>query len=324
LPGVELEVSDKRNTIVGVGFGAAAGAVWGLVFLAPELAGDFGPLHLAAGRYLAYGLIAAVLLMPRWRTLVRLLGRTEWIALTWLSLLGNTLYYILLSSAVQLAGISVTSLVIGFIPVVVTLVGSRDASAPSLVRLAPSLLLGCGAVACIGWQTLGQMRVTDSAEAGLMPLIGLLCAIGALASWATFAVINSRWLVRLGEVSAHDWSLLLGIVTGLQAVLLVPFALLLEPAGHDTAAWYRFLAVSGGVALLASVVGNAFWNTMSRLLPLTMVGQMILFETAFALLYGFLWESRLPTVPELLAIAFMGASVLTCLTAHAPRRPAAT
>jgi drug/metabolite transporter (DMT)-like permease len=61
---------------------------------------------------------------------------------------------------------------------------------------------------------------------------------------------------------------------------------------------------------------------MSRLLPLTMVGQMILFETAFALLYGFLWEARLPTVPELLAIACMGASVVTCLTAHSPKRAA--
>jgi drug/metabolite transporter (DMT)-like permease len=311
-------VSDARNTIVGVGFGAAAGAVWGLVFLAPELAGDFGPLHLAAGRYLAYGLIAAVLLMPRWRTLIRHVGRTEWIALAWLSLLGNTLYYILLSSAVQLAGVTVTSLVIGFIPVLVTAVGSRDASAPSLARLAPSLLLGFGAVACIGWQTLGNVR----AQAGIMPLIGLLCAVGALISWAAFAIINSRWLVRLRDVSAHEWSLLLGIVTGFQAVLLVPFALLLEPAGHDAAAWYRFLAVSGAVALFASVVGNAFWNTMSRLLPLTMVGQMILFETAFALLYGFLWEARLPIVPELLAIACMGASVVTCLTAHSPKRAA--
>lgn len=305
-----------RNTIVGVGFGAAAGAVWGLVFLAPEIAGDFGPLYLAAGRYLAYGLIAAVLLMPRWRTLMRQLGRAEWTALIWLSLLGNTLYYILLSSAVQLAGVTVTSLVIGFIPVVVTVVGSRDASAPSLARLAPSLLLGFGAVACIGWQTLGNVR----AEAGIMPLVGLLCAVGALISWASFAIVNSRWLVRLREVSAHEWSLLLGIVTGLQAVLLVPFALLLEPTAHDAGAWYRFLAVSAAVALFASVVGNAFWNTMSRLLPLTMVGQMILFETAFALLYGFLWEARLPTVPELLAIACMGASVVTCLTAHGPKR----
>lgn len=321
--GTELAVSNARNTIVGVGFGAAAGAVWGLVFLAPELAGDFGPLYLAAGRYLAYGLIAAALLMPRWRTLLHHLGRTEWIALAWLSLLGNTLYYILLSSAVQLAGIAVTSLVIGFIPVIVTLVGSRDASAPSLARLAPSLLLGFGAVACIGWQLLGNSHSAHGAGAGLMPLIGLLCAVGALASWATFAVINSRWLVRLESMSAHDWSLLLGIVTGLQAVLLVPLALWLEPAGHDAAAWYRFLGVSVGVALLASVVGNAFWNSMSRLLPLTMIGQMILFETAFALLYGFLWETRLPTAAELLAMAFMGASVVTCLTAHGRPRAAA-
>lgn len=312
-------MSDARNTIVGVGFGAAAGAVWGLVFLAPELAGDFGPLYLAAGRYLAYGLIAAALLVPRWPMLVRHLGRTEWIALAWLSLLGNTLYYILLSSAVQMAGIAVTSLIIGFIPVVVTIVGSRDASAPSLARLAPSLLLGIGAIGCIGWQTLASSH----AQAGIMPLIGLLCAVGALASWATFAIINSRWLVRLEHVSAHDWSLLLGIVTGLQAVVLVPLALLLEPAAHDAAAWYRFLAVSGAVALFASVVGNALWNTMSRLLPLTMVGQMILFETAFALLYAFLWEARLPTVPEMLAIACMGASVVSCLTAHGARRAAA-
>ncbi|PZQ57454.1 MAG: EamA family transporter [Novosphingobium pentaromativorans] len=316
---MELAVSDGRNRVVGVGFGAAAGAVWGLVFLAPELAHDFGPLYLAAGRYLAYGLIAAALLLPRWPLLRRHLGRKDWIALAWLSLLGNTLYYILLSSAVQMAGVTVTSLIIGFIPVVVTVIGSRDASAPSLARLAPSLLLGLGAMACIGWQTLGSVR----AEAGIMPLVGLLCAVGALASWATFAIINSRWLVRLQDVSAHEWSLLLGIVTGFQAVLLVPFALLLEPAGHDAAAWYRFLAVSAGVALFASVVGNAFWNTMSRLLPLTMVGQMILFETAFALLYGFLWEARLPTPAELLAIACMGASVVTCLAAHAPRRVAA-
>lgn len=316
-------MSSARNTIVGVGFGAAAGAVWGLVFLAPELAGDFGPLYLAAGRYLAYGLIAAALLMRRWPVLLRHLGRTEWIALAWLSLLGNTLYYILLSSAVQLAGIAVTSLVIGFIPVIVTLVGSRDESAPSLARLAPSLLLGFGAVACIGWQLLGKAHAAAASGSGLMPLIGLLCAIGALASWATFAVVNSRWLVRLESVSAHEWSLLLGIVTGMQALLLVPLALLLEPAGHDVAAWFRFLAVSLGVALLASVVGNAFWNTMSRLLPLTMIGQMILFETAFALLYGFLWEARLPTVAEVLAMAFMGASVITCLTAHGTRRAAA-
>ena len=55
---------------------------------------------------------------------------------------------------------------------------------------------------------------------------------------------------------------------------------------------------------------------MSRLLPLTMTGQMILFETLFALLYGFLWEHRFPTVLELTAFVLVVASVLSCIAAH--------
>mgnify|MGYP006920679532 CR=1 FL=1 len=49
----------------------------------------------------------------------------------------------------------------------------------------------------------------------------------------------------------------------------------------------QLAAVSIGIAVAASILGNALWNRMSQLLPLTMVGQMILFETLFALLYGF-------------------------------------
>jgi drug/metabolite transporter (DMT)-like permease len=76
------------------------------------------------------------------------------------------------------------------------------------------------------------------------------------------------------------------------------------------------VAVVTGVALAASIVGNAFWNRMSRLLPLTMVGQMILFETLFALLYGFLWERRLPTAWEGAAMVLVVLSVLSCVRAH--------
>jgi drug/metabolite transporter (DMT)-like permease len=71
-----------------------------------------------------------------------------------------------------------------------------------------------------------------------------------------------------------------------------------------------------GMAVLASIVGNALWNRMSRLLPLTLIGQMILFETMFGLLYGFVWEQRLPTTLELIALVSIVASVLLCLSAH--------
>jgi drug/metabolite transporter (DMT)-like permease len=84
----------------------------------------------------------------------------------------------------------------------------------------------------------------------------------------------------------------------------------------------RFGAVCATVALLASIVGNALWNRMSQLLPLTLAGQMILFETLFALLYGFVWEGRWPTVMECAAFALLIAGVSSCLAAHRPMRRA--
>jgi len=214
---------------------------------------------------------------------------------------------------VQRGGIAMTSLVIGFLPVAVTVIGSRDDHAVPLRRLAPSLLLGLAGVGCIGWQALG----TETARGGL---VGLLSAIGALVSWTCYAVGNSRQLARLPQVSVHDWNLATGVVTGAQALVLLGLTFVLgDGVGHTAAEWGRLVAVVTGVALAASIVGNAFWNRMSRLLPLTMVGQMILFETLFALLYGFLWERRLPTAWEGAAMVLVVLSVMSCVRAHRAR-----
>ncbi|MCP9318867.1 DMT family transporter [Acetobacter persici] len=299
----------------GVLCGAGAGALWGLVFLAPELVRDFNPLMLAAGRYLAYGGIAGVLILPRWRRLSGLLSGRDWRAVFLLSLAGNTLYYVLLSQAVQSGGIALTSLIIGFLPVTVTVIGSRDQGAVPLKTLALSLGLCVAGVVCIGWQGL------LGPQASGRTVQGMLCAVGALVSWTAYAVGNSRCLSRLRHVSVHDWNLLAGVVTGAQAVVLVPFALLAQAGPHAAEAWGRFAGVSVGVAILASMCGNALWNRMSRLLPLTMTGQMILFETLFALLYGFLWEQRLPHPLELAAFGLVAGSVLSCVAVHRKHVP---
>jgi len=306
----------QQQKLTGIACGMGAGALWGLVFLAPKSVGTFGPLHLSIGRYLCYGLIAGALLAPRWRALAARVTRQQWLSLVWLAFAGNTLYYVLLSSAVQTGGIAMTSLVIGFLPVAVTIIGSRDQGAVPLARLMPSLLLCAAGAICIGWQALVGPVVGTADER----VIGLLCALGALASWTAYAVGNARCLKRLEHVSTHDWNLLTGIVTGAQSIVLIPLALTLESENHGAAEWMRLGAVCVGLAVLASIVGNLLWNRMSRLLPLTLVGQMILFETVFALVYGFLWERRLPTSLEMAALAFVVTSVLSCLAAH--RRPA--
>ena len=296
--------------------GIGAGALWGLVFLAPEFARAFSPLELTIGRYLAYGVIALVLIAPRWSRLVRQLERRDWWMLAGLALTGNTLYYVLVVNAVQLGGIAMTSLIVGFVPVAVTIIGSRAMGAVPLSALAPSLLLCAAGAIAIGWQALvAPGQGTRGAQ-----VIGLLAAVGALISWTILAVGNARWLARLRSVSSQEWNLLLGLVTGAQAVMLLPLALYWHDGGVPRD-WGTFAIVSIGVAVFASILGNLLWNQASRLLPLTLVGQMILFETAFALVYAFIWEARWPTMMEAVAFALVVASVITCVAAHRRHRP---
>jgi len=143
-----------------------------------------------------------------------------------------------------------------------------------------------------------------------------VCAIGALIAWTWYAVDNSRWLVRLQQITAHDWNLLVGIMTGALTTLIIPAAILLHPESHSINDWLRLSGVAAGLAFLASILGNALWNKMSQLLPLTLVGQMILFETLFALIYGFIWEKRWPTLLEAMAFTLVSLSVISCLKAH--------
>ena len=298
-----------NQTSLGIGSGILAGALWGLVFLAPQLTAGFLPLQLSAGRYLAYGLVAAVLIAPSWRRLVRALSWKEWRALLWLAFTGNILYYVFLATAVQEGGVAMPSLVIGLLPIAVTLVGSRDRHAVPLRRLLPSLVLSAAGLACISWQSLSS--------AGVESLLGLGCALGALVSWTIYAVSNSRWLGRLQGVSGHDWNLAMGVVTGFEALVLAVPAFANGDAGHSSAQWLHFAGVVTSVAILCSILGNALWNVASRALPLTLMGQMIVFETLFASLYGFIWEERWPTGLEWAALLLLVGGVLACARAHA-------
>jgi drug/metabolite transporter (DMT)-like permease len=301
-----------NKTSLGITAGVLAGALWGLVFLAPELTRGFTPIQLSAGRYIAYGIVAAILIARSWRRLVICLTWKEWRGLIWLSLTGNIIYYIFLAKAVQVGGVAMASIVIGLLPVVVTLVASRDTDAVPLRQLIPSLVLSTAGLVCISWQTLSVQ--------GHSSLTGLLCAIGALVSWTAYAVGNSRWLARLQSVTSHEWSLLTGLVTGVEALLLAVPAFCMSTPAHDSTDWMHFTAVVTGVAIFCSIIGNGFWNYASRALPLTLMGQMIVFETVFAAVYGFLWEKRWPTIAESAAMGLLIAGVVSCASVHRPKK----
>lgn len=306
----------KQSIVPGIACGVAAGALWGAVFIAPELTPGFTALELSVGRYLAYGAIALLLALPRWRAITGRLTRADWMALAWLGLAGNIVYYIFLAYAVRLAGAAPASFIVGLLPVVITIIGSREQGAVRLSRLAPSLAL---AVIGVGLIAAPAMH-SDAASGWQARALGLACAFGALASWALFAVGNARAMAQVPHLSSNDWSLLFGIVSGAEALLLALPAFALAPAQHGD--WTRFAAVSGAIAIASSVIGNAFWNGASRRLPMTLTGQMVIFETLFALFYSFLWDWRLPKLTEILAIAALIGAVTWCARLHHGAQPA--
>lgn len=307
-----------KNLPSGIACGIGAGALWGLVFIAPQWLHDFSPMQLSASRYLAYGTVALAVLAPRWRRATATLGAAEWWALVRLSVLGNLLYYVLVGRAVQWAGAPATSLIVGMVPVVVTLASARSGGARNLLRLAGPTLLCIVGMALVGLQSLGSEHAVQPLG---RRLAGLACAFGALLSWSAYSLSNARWLSRRADISPQDWSLLTGVVTGALALLQAVPAFALDTGSlHAGADWLRLWSVAAVLAVLASVVGNALWNGASRLLPLSLMGQMIVFETVFALLYGCLWEHRPPTALELSALACLLAGVLWCAWLHLPRR----
>ena len=316
-------MSTSRNLLLGLLFGLIAGAFWGGVFLAPKLLADFTPLQMTAGRYIAYGLASAVLLAPSWKTVMARMTARDWRDLAALSLLGNLIYYVGLSVSVQSAGVALASLIIGLLPVTVTLVGAHSkkggpGAGVALRHLAAPLALVVAGGVCINVSVFTQSQGVGVAR----QVVGVLGATLALAMWTAYAVWNARRLAATPKFNSHEWSLLTGLATGLLSLGLVIPAFALGGKVHAPTAWGWFWMVSFAVAIGASVIGNGLWNAASRLLPLSLSGQLIVFETLFALLYGFLHEGRWPRPLESTAIVLMLAGVLWSVRLHRPAKEA--
>jgi drug/metabolite transporter (DMT)-like permease len=310
-------MDQRQRLAIGLLCGLVAGAFWGGVFLAPKLLAAFTPLQMTAGRYLCYGLASAALLAPSARRVLGRLTLADWRDLAGLSLLGNIVYYVCLAVSVQIAGVAPASLIIGLLPVTITLVGAKPGEGVALRRLAAPLLLVAAGVVCIN---VAAFQTASGVGVGRL-VLGLLAAAAALAVWTVYAVWNARRLAApdpgKARFNSHEWSLLTGVVTGLLSLLLVIPAFL-GGASHIPSAWTLFWGVSLAVALGASVIGNGLWNAASRLLPLSLSGQLIVFETLFALIYGFLHEARWPLPLEAAAGVLMLAGVLWSVHLHRP------
>ncbi|QET01903.1 DMT family transporter [Cupriavidus pauculus] len=318
---------------IGVLCGLLAGAFWGMVFIAPKLLPVFSPWELAIGRYLAYGIVACVATLPMLRRILRKLTRADCIALLRQAFTGNLLYYVLLAFGVQLAGVGPTSLIIGILPITVTIMGRRDHGAVPLSKLVLPLLVVAAGIACINIDLFsggGGAHGAAATDAAIRPvwekIAGVLCAVGALVCWSLYAVDNARYLQCNPHFSGNEWSALYGLSTGLVSAVLAVIGWMVAgdtlTASGSQRDWQWFWIVNGAVAIGASLIGNNLWNIASRRLPLTLSGQMIVFETLFALAYGFVFDHRWPRPLETAAVALLMIGVAWSVRLHAPDKSA--
>jgi drug/metabolite transporter (DMT)-like permease len=291
-------------------FALAAGLLWGLVFVTPVLLPDTAPALLSAGRYIAFGLIALPLAWLDRRRL-RELERADWIEAAKLSIVGNLLYYLCLSAAIQRAGAPLPTMIIGTLPVVIAVCANlrnagRDGRLP-WARLAPSLGLIAAGIALVNRAELAQWEQGNLGRYAL----GALLAVGAVACWTWYPMRNADWLRAHAGRSPRSWATAQGVVTLPLAAL--AYALwwsagggAREPLGPTPE---RFLLLMLVLGLFASWLGTLCWNEASQRLPTALAGQLIVFETLAALAYAYLLRGTWPGAPTLAGIALLIAGV---------------
>jgi drug/metabolite transporter (DMT)-like permease len=303
---------------LGAGLACALGAglAWGLVFVAPVMLPGYPAAVLSVGRYAAFGLIALALAWSAREPLARL-ARADWAEAARLSLVGNLLYYGCLAAAIQTAGVPLPTMLIGTLPLVIAVVSNLSERTLPWARLAPSLAVIAAGIALVNHAEFERLREA-SPDAGPRLLLGTVLALGAVACWTWYPIRNARWMRANPEVSSATWATAQGLTTlplalaGWAGVAVWHAAWPLR-AGEGGGAFefpfgaqpWAFVGLMTAIGLAASWLGTLLWNRASRLLPTSLVGQLIVFETLSALAYGFMWRGEGPAPGAAAGIALL-------------------
>lgn len=296
--------------LTGILAGLAAGALWGLVFVAPSVAGAFASVDLTSGRFAVYGAVSVGMMLwglrgrPRWPTPAQ-----AWAAL-WLSVLGTSGYYLLLVWAIRDAGAEMPALIIGTIPVWVMLLGKPQGL--RWAALVPGLVLTVAGLALMANAPHGG----GSAAGAGHYWRGIATTLVALASWTVFALFNSAWLKRHPEVRATDWANWLGVATGLGGLLLWLVGGTSLPALAAQPGFGAFAAVCLALGFGSSWLATILWNVASQRLSASLCGQLIVSETLFALVYSFAWDGCWPAPAQWAAAVLFTLGILASIKAH--------
>ena len=153
--------------LIGVLLGVAAGALWGLIYLAPLMVPEYNPILLALGRFVVYGLVSLPFLWIFRRELAKF-TRRDFFDAFWMPMVGNIIFYALLTSSIRLSGAPLAGMLMATIPVLVAVVSNIRYAAHGRAapwrRVVPPVMLIFGGLVFANWSEFELLTQTAGEE----------------------------------------------------------------------------------------------------------------------------------------------------------------
>lgn len=295
----------------GIAFALAACLIWGMIFVVPEYMSGFGTMEIALGRYLFYGAISLPFFL-----VARIRGGCRYPLAVWIKVLIFSLvctfgYYVFMVFALRCSSAAICALISGVCPIVIAFYGNwlqKEVKFRSLVL--PSILIVLGLLAINAPQL-------SSSESTATYVWGILSAFVAVGAWSWYVVANSRFLKSHPEVQLTDWSTLIGIGALFWTVILGALYFIcggsvdVEKFTTPGPLLMRFVTGCAILGFCCSWLGAVLWNRAAFYLPVSLAGQLTIFETIFAVVFAYALKVCLPPAMECVGIALFLLHIIT-------------
>lgn len=301
----------ETDRVKGTLFALAACLIWGLIFVIPQWMEGFSPFEIVFGRYFFYGMLSFSLFLygffrKNFQELFPFFPKA--LRLSFASTFG---YYICAVLSMRFCSPAVCALVLGIAPITIAFYANMKQKEVNFTTLlAPSVFVILGLVLI----NIPHLSLTDHPG---NYLLGLLLALGALIGWTWYVIVNAHFLKTRQDISPGDWSTLLGVATFVWWILFGVVGYFFFGDTLDARKYFnlrasgiQFWLGTAFLGLVCSWLGAFLWNRASVYLPVTLAGQIMIFETIFGVSFLYLLKRTLPDPLEGLGIAVLLFGVL--------------
>ena len=312
---------EEESMLLGVVYALGACFIWGLIFVVPQFMSGFSSIEIALGRYFFYGMLSLLLFCKSKFRKSYHPPFSIWVKALYFSLISAIIYYTAVVLSVRYSTPAICAIVLGISPITIAFYGNwkqKETTFRSLII--PSLLI------LVGLVVINVPHLINNAAPSSY-FLGLTAGFVALLAWSWYVVANSRFLKHHPEVRSSEWATLMGVATLFWVVVFAAFSALffkdqlhIEKYFTPSPELTNFLMGNAILGLLCAWVGGFLWNKASLHLPVSLAGQLTIFETIFAVIFFYAIAKHMPPLLESIGVGILLIAILYGIRQFARRK----